>query len=169
MQWDTISDLWLWIGGAAVLVIFVVALAVRSFKKPKPQDKTKFNSADQNGWLATGRIDFVGPQSIGDFILQVEETRIVDSVSGVEHREIRWRRATLDEAKTVLVAYHAQRNLTMTANFIVSSPTAMRRISDGRNDHQEVQVKQNGAPATYPESDSKIADTATEPTPGAFD
>jgi hypothetical protein len=169
MQWDTISDQWLWIGAAAVLVIFVVALAARSLRKPKQHDKTKFNSADQNGWLPTGRIDFVDPQSIGDFILQVEETRIVDSVSGVERREIRWRRATLDEAKTVLVAYHTQRNLTMTANFIVSSPTAMWRNTEGRDEHQEIQVKQNGASAAYPESDATIADTATDLTAAASD
>ena len=42
-------------------------------------------------------------------------------MGGVEHREIRWRKATLDEAKAVVVAYHAQRNLAMTANFIVSN------------------------------------------------
>ena len=83
-------------------------------------------------------------------------------MGGVEHREIRWRKATLDEAKTVLVSYHAQRNLTMTANFIVSSPTLLRRNSDGRNEHQEIQVKQNGASATHSESDAKIADAAPE-------
>jgi hypothetical protein len=168
MQWDTIADQWLWIGAAAVVVIFVAALAVRS-QKPKPHDKTKSNSAAQNGWTATGRIDFVDPQSKGDFILQVEETRVVDTMGGVEHREIRWRRATLDEAKTVLVSYHTQRNLTMTANFIVSSPTVMRRGSNGRSEHQEIHVKQNGASAAHSESDAKIADTAAELTPTASD
>jgi hypothetical protein len=107
--------------------------------------------------------DFVDPQSKGDFILQVEETRIADTMGGVQHREIHWRRATLDEAKTVLVSYHAQRNLSMTANFIVSSPTVMRRNSDGRNEHQEIQVKQNGPSAPHSESDAKISDTATDP------
>jgi hypothetical protein len=169
MQWDTIADQWLWIGAAVVLVIFVAAFAVRSLKKPKPQDKTKSNFAAQNGWTATGRIDFVDPQSTGDFILQVEETRIVDTMGGVEHREIHWRKATLDDAKTVLVSYHVQRNLTMTANFIVSSPTVMRRGSDGRSEHQEIHVKQNGASAPSFESDAKIADTATELAPNASD
>jgi hypothetical protein len=169
MQWDTISDQWLWIGAAVVFVIFVAAIAARSLRKPKPHDKTQSDVAAQNGWTATGRIDFADPQSTGDFILQVEETRIVDTLGGVEHREIRWRKATLDEAKTVLVSYHAQRNLTMTANFIVSSPTATRRISDGRSEHQEIQVKQNGASAPHSESDAKIADTATELTPTASD
>jgi hypothetical protein len=169
MQWETIPDQWIWLSAAAVFVVFVAAIAARSLRKPKPHDKTKSNAAAQNGWTATGRIDFVDPQSKGDFVLQVEETRIVDTMGGVEHREIRWRKATLDEAKTVLVSYHAQRNLTMTANFIVSSPTMMRRNSDGRSEHQEIQVKQNGASATYSDSDAKIADTATDLTPTASD
>ena len=169
MQWDTISDQWLWTGAAAVVLIFIGALAAYRLRKPKSHHKVQSNVAAQNGWTATGRIDFVHPQSSSEFILQVEETRIVDTMGGVEHREISWRRATLDEAKTVLVSYHAQRNLTMTANFIVSSPTAMRRNSDGRSEHQEIQVKQNGASATHSESDAKIAVAATEPATSASD
>ena len=169
MQWETIPDLWIWLSAAAIFMVFVAAITARSLRKSKPHNKIKSNAAAQNGWTATGRIDFVDPQSKGDFVLQVEETRIVDTMGGVEHREIRWRRATLDEAKTVLVSYHAQRNLTMTANFIVSSPTMMRRNSDGRSEHQEIQVKQNGASAAHSESDAKIADTATELTPTASD
>ena len=137
MQWDTISDQWLWICAAGAFVIFVGALAIRSLYKSKPHDKTKSHAVAQNGWTPTGRIDFVDPQSSGEFILQVEETRIVDSVGGIEHREIQWRKATLDEAKTVLVSYHAQRNLTMTANFIVSSSTIMKRTANQRNEDQE--------------------------------
>jgi hypothetical protein len=169
MQWETIPDLWIWLSAAAVFVVFVAAITARSLRKPKPHDKIKSNAAAQNGWMATGRIDFVDPQSKGEFILQVEETRIVDTMGGVEHREIRWRRATLDEAKTVLVSYHAQRSLTMTANFIVSSPTATRRISDGRSEHQEIQVKQNGASAPNSESDTKLSDTATDIAPTTSD
>jgi hypothetical protein len=99
MQWDTISDQWLWIGAAVVFVILVAAIAARCLRKPKKHDKAKSEVAAQNGWTATGRVDFADLQSKGDFILQVEETRIVDTVGGVEHREIRWRKATLDEAK----------------------------------------------------------------------
>jgi hypothetical protein len=167
MQWDMIPDQWLWIGAAAVLVIFVATLAIRSHK-PKSHDKgkTELNAAAQNGWAPTGRIDFVDPQSTGDFILQVEETRIVDTLGGVEHREIRWRKATLDEAKTVLVSYHAQRNLT-TAHFIVSSSGMTKRVSDARNGQQEIQLKQNGGSAPNAESDAKLISTATEIAPTA--
>ena len=60
-------------------------------------------------WTLTRRIDLADPQAIGAFVLEVEETRISISPTGVEHREIRWRRATLPEAKMVLESYHAQR------------------------------------------------------------
>src|ERR1700729_344165 len=136
-------------------------------RKPKPHNKIKSNAAARNGWTATGRIDFVDPQAKGDFVLQVEETRIVDTMGGVEHREIRWRKATLNEAKTVLVSYHAQRNLTMTAHFIVSSSSMTKRDFDARNGQQEIQLKQNGGSAPNAESDAKSISTATETAPAA--
>lgn len=95
----------------------------------------------QDGWSPTGRIDFTDAQSAGDFALHVEDTRIVPGIGGVEHREIRWRKATLDEAKAVLIAYHSQRDLTLTASYVVSSSTMMRRRNaDLGNQHQEAQA-----------------------------
>ncbi len=63
----------------------------------------------------------VDPDSIGSFLLQAEDTRIVNSVGGVDHREIRWRKATLNEAKKVVLAYHAQRNLATTTALVVNA------------------------------------------------
>ena len=121
---------------AAVLVVLFGVLAGYKFYKSKPYDAIQ----DQHdGWTPTGRIDLSDPQSIGNFILQAEDTRIVDSMGGVEHREIRWRKATLDEAKAVVAAAHAQRNLAMTANFIVSSP--IRRRSGIDNEQQKLARK----------------------------
>ena len=128
---DTITDQWIWFSVAGVFAILVVVVAVHNFYKSKPSDVIQ---GQQEGWSPTGRVDFTDPQSIGNFILQAEDTRIVDSIGGVEHREIRWRKATIDEAKTVVVAYHTQRNLTMTANLIVNSP--IRRKSDLDSEHQ---------------------------------
>ena len=82
----------------------------------------------------TGRIDLVDPRSAGELVLQVEETRIVNRPSCVEHREIRWRRATLDEGKMVLVSYHAQGNLLMSANFTVSAPTRTKQSANGQSE-----------------------------------
>jgi hypothetical protein len=138
---DTITDQWLWFSVAAVLAILVGSVAVHNFYKSKPGNAIQ---DQQEGWTPTGRVDFSDPQSIGNFILQAEDTRIVDSIGGVERREIRWRKATLDEAKTVVVAYHAQRNLAMTASFMVSS--SIRRKSDLDNEHQKGQLGKDEAP-----------------------
>jgi hypothetical protein len=149
MLWDTIANQWLWLSAAGVLVILFGVLAAYNFYKPKPYDSIP---NQQDGWTPTGRIDFSDPPSTGNFILQAEDTRIVDSKGGVERREIRWRKATLDEAKTVVVAYHAQRNLAMTANFIVRSPTVIRRTSDLENEGQKVQFGNDEAPDGKPRS-----------------
>jgi hypothetical protein len=82
----------------------------------------------------TGRIDFVDPHSNGDLLLQVEETQIVNSPGGVEHREIRRRRATLGEGKIVLVSYHTQRNLLMSANFIVNASRETASVNNDQSD-----------------------------------
>ena len=124
-----------------VLVVFVGVLASNKFYKSKPYEPVEHK---QDGWTPTGRVDCIDPQSTGNFALQAEDTRIVDSIGGVEHREIRWRKATLDEAKTVMVAYHAQRNLAMTANFTVSS--SIRRKSDLDNEHQKTLLGKDEAP-----------------------
>ena len=145
MLWDTfnslratITDQWLWFSAAVVLLVLVWVvlaankLAANKLYKSKPYEPVEHK---QDGWTPTGRVDFIDPQSTGNFSLQAEDTRIVDSIGGVEHREIRWRKATLDEARTVVVAFHAQRNLAMTANFIVGSP--IRRRSGMDNEQQE--------------------------------
>jgi hypothetical protein len=148
MLWDTfnslratITDQWLWFSAAVVLVVLVGVLAANKFYKSKPYQPVEHK---QDGWTPTGRVDFIDPQSTGNFVLQAEDTRIVDSIGGVEHREIRWRKATLDEARTVVVSFHAQRNLAMTANFIVSSP--IRRRSGMDNEQQETLLGKDEAP-----------------------
>ena len=66
MQWDTISDQWLWITAAVVFAGFVGAFVLYSFKKPKKtQEATKPYDAIQNqqdAWIPTGRVDFFDPQ-----------------------------------------------------------------------------------------------------------
>ena len=102
---------------------------------------TTSSAVDNKGWVLTGRIDFVDPHSSGELVLQVEETQTVNSPGGVEHREIRWRRATLDEAKMVLVSYHAQRNLLMSANFIVSAPPRTKQSGNGQTETPDGKLK----------------------------
>ena len=121
----------------------MVVVGVFALLKPKsksPLEKANF-VADSKDWIWTGRIDLTDPKSAGDFVLRVEETRVVNSPVGVEHREIRWRKATLDEAKTVMVSYHVQRKLAMAANFVVSAPTETKRISNSRGNNEEAELK----------------------------
>jgi hypothetical protein len=155
MQWDTLNNLWdtivnqpLWFGAAGVFVVLVF-LAAYSFSKSRAHDAI---ANLQDGWTPTGRVDFSDPQSVGDFILQAEETRIVSGMGGVEHREIRWRKATLDEAKKVVVAYHAQRNLAVAANYVVSSRAVMRPNSSPKNEHQEAPLGKNETSDVIPQS-----------------
>ena len=47
------------------------------------------------------------------------------SLTGMKHREVRWRRATLPEAKMVLESYRNQQNLAM--SFTVTVPAETKR------------------------------------------
>src|ERR1700676_239755 len=123
MEWITISDPWLWLAAAVVFIALLGLLLAYNARRSKNQEAMR---AQHGGWTATGRIDFAGPtdvdpDSMGSFLLQVEDTRIVGSVGGVDHREIRWRRATLNEAKKVVLAYHAQLNLATTTALVVNA------------------------------------------------
>jgi hypothetical protein len=141
LTWNAISEQWPWFAAAAGVLIVVIGLLVLLRPRSKRQLVTSNSVADNKGWILTGRIDFVEPHSNGELVLQVEETQIVNSPGGVEHREIRWRMATLAEAKTVLVSYHAQRKLLMSANFIVSAPIEPGRSVNGQGDKQDVELR----------------------------
>jgi hypothetical protein len=140
MWWETFDNQWLLLFGAIVLVVLIWAAAFK-FYKSTPYKSRKLKGygpirdhQDGEGWAPTGRIDFSNGQAVDNFILQVEDTRIIQGIGGVEHREIRWRQATLDEAKAVIRSYHTQRNLTMTADLITSS----RRKADlGSEEHKD--------------------------------
>jgi hypothetical protein len=141
---------WYWYAAAAVLVV-----AAGVFALLKPKSKVQFERAnvvaDGKDWTWTGRIDLANPKSAEDFVLRVEETRVVTSPVGLEHREIRWRGATLDEAKTVMVSYHIQRNLAMTTNFVVSTPSETKRTSNGRGNNEEAELKKAEVPGVRAE------------------
>ena len=130
LKWDTILQAWPWFGAAAV--VFVVAVGLFIALKPKPKRQTAGDAAEKMGWTLTGRIDLADPQSVGALVLEVEEIRISMSPSGVEHREIRWRRATLPEAKMILESYHAQQNLAMSATFTATAPSGAKRKVNGQ-------------------------------------
>ena len=141
LTWDAMLQAWPWFGAAAVVFIVAVGSFIALKPKPKRQPETP---ADKMGWTLTGRIDLADPQSVGALVLEVEETRISVSPSGVEHREIRWRRATLSEAKMVLESYHAQQNLPMSATFMATAPAGTKRKVNGQAESIETELKDVG-------------------------
>jgi hypothetical protein len=93
------------------LVVFAAIAATaglyRSLRKEKESQEIITSE-----WQSTGKIDFHCAQTPKDdtpaeFVLRVEDFRVVESISGVEHVEIRWRNATLAEAKAVVVAHQS--------------------------------------------------------------
>ena len=141
ITWEGIFEQWPWFGAAAAVLVVVIGLLMLLKPKSKRQSNAIGSAADNKEWALTGRIDFVDPHSAGEHVLQVEETRIVKSPGGVEHREIRWRRATLDEVKMVLVSYHAQRNLLMSPNYTVSAPSRTKQNANGQAQMPDTKLK----------------------------
>ncbi len=87
-------------GGAAV-IIGVIGL-VLSQRRTRRQPKLERGEVVSD-WRPTGKIDF-SQSGAGDsslFYLQTEEYRVLQSMSETKHVEVRWRHATLDEAKRV--------------------------------------------------------------------
>ena len=148
MNWDAITDQqWLWFGAAAVILVLLVG-GLAAYRSYGSKLQNAAVSTQQNGWTPTGRIDFSNSQSADHFVLQAEDTRVVDSVGGVERREIRWRKAILEEAKAVVVGYYAQRNLTTAANFVVRSLNNDTKRAAPAEPRQEVEpVRDEGSEA----------------------
>jgi len=103
---------WLVLAAALVIAIVGYLLARRGgLGAPDASEGGKVVS----DWTPTGRIDFAGPSmdaTTGDtpasFYLQAEDIRMLVSFSGIERKEIRWRKATLSEAKKVVNVFHRQ-------------------------------------------------------------
>jgi hypothetical protein len=119
--WDAIPQQCPWFAAAGAVLVVAIGLLIAI--KPTSSRRAEITDAavDNMGWILTRRIDFSDSNAIGKLMLEAEETRSVIGSTGVEHREIRWRRATLDEAKTVLESYNAHENLATSATFAVSS------------------------------------------------
>jgi hypothetical protein len=103
-----------WLGLAVVLIIAIVGylLARRAVVISSPRGEAMTVIHD---WIPTGRIDFAGPSmdagaadTPASYHLQAEDIRLCVSFSGIERKEIRWRKATLNEAKRVVNVFHRQ-------------------------------------------------------------
>jgi hypothetical protein len=124
-----------WMALAIILVIAIVGYIVtrRAFVDPsRPGEDVKV----VHDWIPTGRIDFAGPsidssapETPASFYLQAEEIRLLVSFSGIERREIRWRKATLNEAKRVVNIFHRQ--MAKETDRIIENATPAAAQSDG--------------------------------------
>jgi hypothetical protein len=144
LTWDTILQEWPWFGGAAVVLMVAVGLLIVIKPKSKQQRETTSAVGDKKDWTLTGRIDFAASDALAELVLEVEEIWTSLSPSGVEHREIRWRRATLPEAKMVLESYHAHQNLSMSATFTATATAGTKRKINGQADSVETELKDVG-------------------------
>jgi hypothetical protein len=124
-----------WIGLGLILVIALIGYLVtrRASVDPSPVGEEVKVLHD---WTPTGRIDFGGPSmdaSAADtpalFYLQAEDIRLLISFSGIERKEIRWRKATLNEAKRVVNIFH--RKMTKETERIPEDTTSPTTPSDG--------------------------------------
>jgi hypothetical protein len=106
-------------------VIAVIALAVAAamiiyaVRKKDEKAPSSFGEVDgilKQDWATTGKIDFhvtalksTSPQPL---ILRVEEMKIVENSVGEDVVQLRWRLATLEEAKELVVCWntHGARN-----------------------------------------------------------
>ena len=111
---DASSSSMFWLGLALVLIVAVVGYIVARRAGPDSAVATETARIVQD-WIPTGRIDFAGTsmdESAADvpatFYLQAEDIRLLISFSGIERKEIRWRKATLSEAKRVVNIFHRQ-------------------------------------------------------------
>jgi hypothetical protein len=136
-----ILQAWPWFAAAATVLVVAMGLLIGLKPKPKRQPEAAADAADNMQWTLTRRIDLADPELDGSFVLEVEESRISISPTGVEHREVRWRRATLPEAKMVLASYHAQQNLAISPGFTVSSPIETKREAKGQGEKVETDLK----------------------------
>jgi hypothetical protein len=102
-----------------IALVAIFATTILFLLLPK---KKKSKEIVTSEWQPTGKIDFHCVDAPKDdtvpatFVLRVEDFRTVESISGVEHMEIRWRNTTLAEAKFVVVA-HQNATDTRTKNY----------------------------------------------------
>src|SRR3974390_3632654 len=100
---------------AAVLVLIGIIGLIWS-RRSKPQKAEDLPCEVVTDWRPTGKIDFARRDINGKpdgslFCLQTEEYRLLQSMSGTKHVEVRWRAATLEEACQVVSRHNARTTL----------------------------------------------------------
>lgn len=104
--------------GIAVVIGIIAGILIIMFGiRKKEQRPAAFGHVDgvlKQDWTRTGNIDFhagalesASPQPL---TLRVEEKKITENPMGQDVVELRWRLATLEEAKEVVVCWNARRD-----------------------------------------------------------
>jgi hypothetical protein len=102
---------------AALVAVFMAAIRVR--RKAARVDKLVAVGEVSRDWQLTGRINAVADASVmendnddipSNFVLRVEENRMVRDIGGGEVMEIRWRQPTRAEVREIVRRYHAAQN-----------------------------------------------------------
>ncbi len=81
----------------------IAGLTLLKRKRRQQEWQGEESCAVVSDWRPTGKIDFSqnAADPAGPFCLQTEEYRVLESLSGTRHIEVRWRPALLEEAKRV--------------------------------------------------------------------
>ena len=107
-------DAWVILAIAAIGVIAGGLIMAFGFRKTeqKPAAFGEIDGVLKQDWTRTGNIDFhaaalesTSPQPL---TLRVEEKRITENAMGQDVVELRWRLATLEEAKELVVCWNAR-------------------------------------------------------------
>ena len=94
----------------------IVGVVIMGFVLRKKEQKPTVFDIDgilKEDWTRTGNIDFyvaalenASPQML---VLRVEEKKIIENAMGQDVVQLRWRLATLEEAKEVVVCWNARK------------------------------------------------------------
>jgi hypothetical protein len=103
-----------YLAGALVLIGVVGLIWSRRGEPQPPVEELPCEVVSD--WRPTGKIDFARRDLEGKpdgslFCLQTEEYRVLQSMSGTKHVEVRWRTATLEEAAKVAGRHNAHATL----------------------------------------------------------
>jgi|SRR5437588_8195853 len=108
--------IWALIGAVALIMAAIMAAAVYVKRSPKPDQKTIAPADVTRDWALTGRINVIAPDEImmsdkddipADFLIRVEDSRVVRDIGGGEYQELRWRQPTRKEVKDIVKYYNA--------------------------------------------------------------
>jgi hypothetical protein len=111
-SFETTLMLWSPIFGLIVGVL-IMTFGFRK-REPKPVVFDNIDGALKQDWTRTGNIDFHIPSLESSLpqqmFLRVEEKQIIENAMGQEVTQLRWRLATLEEAKEVVICWNASKS-----------------------------------------------------------